>query len=192
MFEFITNIDVQILTFIQENLRSDIATTFWKAVSALGKAGMIWVLIGVILIIIPKYRRTGCTCGIALGIDVIITNFIIKPIVARPRPYDAFPYLTSLVGPKEDFSFPSGHTAAAFACTFVMLKLMPKKYSVPALILAILIALSRVYVGVHYPSDVIGGFFIGLISALLGMFIGKVFFKHWDNFKEKHNIKIPL
>lgn len=88
-------------------------------------------------------------------------NVILKNIVARTRPYDVIPGLVSLVGAQKDYTFPSGHTGSSFASAVVLCRMLPKRYGIPAVVLACLIGLSRLYVGVHYPTDVIAGAMIG-------------------------------
>ena len=102
---------------------------------------------------------------LALVINVILANGILKHLVQRPRPFDTYGGLQVLIHRPADWSFPSGHASASFAAAFVLYHYMPKKFSIPALILATLIAFSRLYLGVHYPSDVIGGAAIGYLTA---------------------------
>ena len=87
-----------------------------------------------------------------MGAGALITNVCLKNLVARPRPMSV-EGLVPLIGKPTDYSFPSGHTCASFACALVLYRILPKKYGVPAVILASLIAFSRLYVGVHYPTD---------------------------------------
>lgn len=111
----------------------------------------------------------GLTALIAMGIGALFVNVGLKNIVARTRPYEVIEGLRILVERQSDFSFPSGHSCASFASAFVYFRMAPKKWGIPALILAALIAFSRLYVGVHYPTDVIAGILIGILSALAAM-----------------------
>ena len=97
----------------------------------------------------------------------------VKNLVARTRPYEVVEGLVPLISKPTDYSFPSGHTCASFACTLVLYRILPKKYGVPAVLLAALIAFSRLYVGVHYPTDVLGGLAVGIFSSCLVLWIGK-------------------
>ena len=108
----------------------------------------------------------GIASILALGIGALITNAALKNMFARTRPYEVIDGLILLVERQSDFSFPSGHSCASFAAATVCYKMFPKKYGVPALGLAALIAFSRLYVGVHYPSDVIAGTLIGILAAM--------------------------
>lgn len=107
---------------------------------------------------------------------LIINNIILKNLVARTRPYEVIEGLTYLVKKPTDLSFPSGHAGCAFAAACIMFRRLPRKYGVPALILAILISFSRLYVGVHYPSDVLFGVISGIsISYAAEAIAAKIF-----------------
>ena len=171
--EWFFELDGNILLYIQEYLRSDFMTPIWKFITALGNAGWFWILLTIILLIPKKTRRIGVASAIALFIGSLITNVALKNIVARTRPYEVVEGLNLLVGKAHDFSFPSGHSCASFASAFAIYKTAPKKYGIAALILASLIAFSRLYVGIHYPTDVIAGIIIGIVSAVISVLIIK-------------------
>ncbi|MDO4438268.1 MAG: phosphatase PAP2 family protein [Eubacteriales bacterium] len=159
--------DIGILRFIQENFRNEYLTAFFKFITSLGNAGWFWIALALVLLIFKKTRRTGTGTLLSLGTGFIITNLFLKNIVRRTRPYDAYSFIVPLIEHPSDFSFPSGHTCASFAAAFVLYRAFPKKYSWLFLLLAVLIAFSRLYLGVHYPSDVLAGFVIGAFSACL-------------------------
>lgn len=92
-------------------------------------------------------------------------------IVARPRPFAEIEALIPMITKPKDFSFPSGHTTASFAVALVMLRMLPKKFGIPAVVLAALVAFSRLYLGVHYPTDVLAGFVIALVGSTLSVWI---------------------
>ena len=160
-------IEGSILLWIQENIRTAFLTPIELVITRLGDKGILWIVIALALMAFPKTRRTGTYCAVSMVIGLLVTNLVIKNWVARVRPYELVTGLQCLVGVQKDFSFPSGHTTNSLACAWVLFRMTPKKYGVPALIMAILIALSRLYVGVHYPTDVLGGAIIGLCSAML-------------------------
>lgn len=161
----IQQIDVSVLLWIQENLRFDFLTGFWKAITCLGDSGWFWIVLGLVLLLYRKTRPVGITVLISLAIGALITNVALKNIVARIRPYDFTSRIVSLLPPQSDFSFPSGHTCASFAAALVCLRMLPRCYGVPAVILAGLIAFSRMYLGVHYPTDILGGLLAGVAAS---------------------------
>lgn len=159
-------LDGNILLWIQEYIRNDFLTPVFIFITSLGDEGFIWIAIALVLLFIKKYRKTGITVGVSLLGSLIFNNIIIKNIVARTRPYRVIDTLTILIEEPGEFSFPSGHTSSSFAAGVVLFLLLPRKYGVPALVLAFLIGISRLYVGVHYPTDVLGGMVMGTILAI--------------------------
>lgn len=168
--------DENILLWIQSNMRSDVLTPTFRFITTLGNVGAIWILVTVFFLIFSKTRRTGFGCATALLTSLVFNNLILKNLVARVRPYDVIEGLIALIPHPHDFSFPSGHTAASFAAASVIFVMLPKKYGICALILATLIAFSRLYLGVHYPTDV-------LFGMLSGTVIGVVSAGVWNNSK---------
>ena len=166
--------EADILLWIQNNIRNDVLTPIFKFITTLGNAGVIWIVLSVGLLIPKKTRRVGALALVSLVFSALIDNVILKNVVARTRPYDVIEGLTSLVGAQKDYSFPSGHTGSAFAAAVVMFLGLPKKCGIPILVLACLMGLSRLYVGVHYPSDVLGGALIGTGIALFTYWFGTV------------------
>ncbi len=178
MIPFIENLDAVILLWIQANLRGplDGVVTF---VTHLADHGYLWILIALVLVLIRKTRAGGSAAAVALACGLLITNICIKNAVARIRPYETIEGLTSLIGIMEDWSFPSGHTTASFAAATAIAIMLGKRFGIPALILALFIALSRLYVGVHYPSDVLAGVIIGVVCGVLGSIIVRAIVKAW-------------
>ncbi|MBQ6374518.1 MAG: phosphatase PAP2 family protein [Clostridia bacterium] len=174
----VNTFDHSILYWIQESLRSDAFSPIVKLITHLGDAGMFWIALTLLLLIFRKTRRIGVTCMISMIIGMVITNLVIKNWAARIRPYDFFNDLTVIIERQKDFSFPSGHTTNSFACAWVIFRMAKKRYGVPALVLAILIALSRLYVGVHYPTDVFAGVVIGILSAECARLIVRTLRRH--------------
>lgn len=162
MFHFLWNLDGNILLFLQDYVRNPFLTPFMKVVTTLGNGGAIWIVLTVLLLLIPKTRKIGCMSAIALIGTLLINNMLLKNLVARTRPYEVIEGLTYIVKTPVDYSFPSGHAGCSFSVACIMYRRLPRRYGVPALILAILISVSRLYVGVHYPSDVIFGVISGI------------------------------
>lgn len=166
----ITGIDHSILLWIQNNLRFDWLTPFWKVVTLFGEGGYFWIALCVILLCIKKTRKIGLTMAVALIINALVVNIGVKNVVCRVRPYDQFSDLTRLIEAQKDWSFPSGHTSACFACAFGMWLSCEEKWKkcgVAALVLSFLVGFSRLYLGVHFPSDVLCGALIGIAAALI-------------------------
>lgn len=160
--------EVQILEWIRVNLRVPSLNGIVAAISALGNEGIFWTLLAVLLIAFKKTRKLGICCTGSVVITFLLVNVILKPLVARVRPYDLEGYAELLlehVKREHDFSFPSGHASNGLACAWVLFRMTKKQLGIPALVLAVFIALSRLYVGVHYPSDVLVGVIIGIVCA---------------------------
>ena len=164
--------DLPVLDWIQANLKSGFMDTVMPIITIFGDAGIFWMVVAAVLFLIPKTRKTGLGMAIAMMIGLIVCNITLKPLVARIRPYDLqlqeFGITIQLLGDKmHDFSFPSGHTIASFEAAVVMLK-NSKTLGIPAMSLAILISFSRLYLYVHYPTDVIASVILGTLFALIG------------------------
>lgn len=157
--------DANFLLWIQENLRQDFLTPFWTGITSLGNGGWFWLALSLLLTIFPKTRKVGLLALCSMALCALVTNVCLKNLIARPRPYTQIPGLTPLIPPQKDWSFPSGHTTASFACAGIYWRMLPKKYGIAALVLAFLITFSRLYVGVHYPTDVLAGLIIGLLGS---------------------------
>ena len=187
--EAILQFDSSILLWIQNHVRVGFLTPIMQVITHLGDKGAFWILLTLALLIYPnrKTRRLGVFCACSMVIGLIVTNLIIKNWVARVRPYDIdhplFKDLVLIVGAEHDYSFPSGHTTNSLACAWVLFRRAPKKYGVTALVLAILISLSRLYVGVHYPTDVAAGVVIGIVSAECARLIVRAMRKRFKWFK---------
>ena len=165
--ETLLNIDGGLLLLIQEYVRTPLLDKIMIFITSLGNGGMIWIAATILLLIPKKTRKVGIMSGVALLGSLIINNHIIKNIVQRPRPFVTFTDLQILIPTPSEFSFPSGHTASSFAAAGVFYSNLPKKFGVPAVILAGLIGLSRLYVGVHYPTDVIAGIVMGILLSFM-------------------------
>lgn len=167
MIEWLGNIDASILLFIQEMLRKPFLNPIVEAVTILGNSAAIWVGISLILLFYPKTRKAGIASLLALVVSLIINNMILKNIIGRVRPYDMIDGLIPLINRPGDYSFPSGHTGSSFASAWVFHRRLPKWAGVTALILATMIGLSRLYLGVHYPTDVIFGVISGICCGCI-------------------------
>ena len=160
--------DLPILEWIRAHLQCGFLDKTMPIITLFGDGGIFWIAVAVVLLFFPKYRKVGFSMGAALILGVLVCNVTLKPLVARIRPYDLQEtlgnHINLLISAQHDYSFPSGHTIASFEACVVLL-IHDKRMGIPATILACLIAFSRLYLYVHWPSDVLGG-------ALLGAFLG--------------------
>ena len=169
----ITNLDLSILMYVQEHLRSEIGDAIMVFITHLGDGGWLWIALGVLLLLFKKTRIAGFSVLISLAINALFTNVTLKDLIARPRPFHVSNEILPLIPLPSSFSFPSGHTSGSLTAALALYKTSPKKYGIPAVILASLIAISRIYVGVHYPTDVLGGVVVAIISSIWGCFLVK-------------------
>ena len=171
--------DLPVLDWIAANLWCRFLDVAMPIITLLGDAGIFWIAVSVLFMITRKHRKTGIGMMFALMMGLLVCNIWLKPTIARIRPYDFqmqyfMKEIPLLAGAMHDFSFPSGHTIASFEAAVVIL-LNNKKLGIPAMILAFLIAFSRLYLYVHYPTDVIFSIILGTGFAFLGSFLaGKV------------------
>ena len=165
MFGAIQSADIRGLLFIQKHMRCAFLDTVMPYVSLVGNVGAVWATVMVVFLLMPQYRDSGIVLFGVLAICGALTNFVLKPLVARPRPCHTYPRIDLLVPCPTDFSFPSGHTMSSFGAALVIYD-TNQMLGVAAFIFAGMIAFSRLYLFVHYPSDVISGALLGLcVSA---------------------------
>lgn len=182
MLENLAALDANIVMFFQEYIRTPILTPFLTFCTTLGNAGMIWIVISLGLCIFPKTRKLGIMGICALLGSLLVNNMFLKNIIDRARPYEVIEGLELLIPKPVDSSFPSGHTASSFAVACILFRKLPRKWGIWPLILAIIIAFSRLYLGVHFPSDIIFGMISGiLISFFAQWFVERVIYKKREN-----------
>lgn len=170
MINAITNWDLSVLEFIAEHIKCDFLDLFFPIFTKLGDHGVFWIAVAVIMVLIPRQRKTGLMMGIAMLLGLMIGNGILKNVVARTRPYDIVE-VALLIERLSDFSFPSGHTLVCFEAATV-LTVRKTRLAIPAIIIAVGVAFSRLYLYVHYPTDVIAGAILGILFGAIGVFIG--------------------
>lgn len=162
--------EISILDWIQ-SMRTPIGDVVIPLITKSGDAGMIWILLSVILLFIPRTGKSGAILAAALCVDVVLCNGILKNLFRRIRPCDINTSIQLLVARPDDFSFPSGHTAASFAAVTALMLAGEKKLWIPALALAVAIGFSRLYLYVHYPTDILGGIAVGIFAGYVGRWI---------------------
>jgi undecaprenyl-diphosphatase len=198
--------DAGFLLYIQEYIRSDYLNPIMKVLTHSGDKGILLIVLILALLFIPRTRAIGIMSTISIAIEALLNNVLLKNLIARTRPYDEIEGLVNLVGKQSDYSFPSGHTGAAFAVAGAMLvvalfglpmiaktgefkredpSLSFKLVSVLLIMYATLLAFSRMYVGVHYPTDVLCGLLLGLGTSAMAYLIYQVAIKKIHERKAK-------
>lgn len=165
MLETIYEMDFSVLAFIREHLSCRAMDIVMKLFTYAGNWGIIWIALTVGLLISKKYRRLGITMAIGLLVCLGVGNLLLKPLIARDRPFIADPAIMLAISPPSGYSFPSGHSFSSFVSASILAKYSRKAaaFAVPT---AVLIAFSRLYFCVHFPTDVICGAALGIIAGL--------------------------
>lgn len=153
------------LLYALQNIHNPVLDKIMIVLSIIGDAGLLWIGVAILLICMKKYRKCGLQVAVAMLLTFIVGNLILKNMIHRDRPCWIDPSITLLVKSPSDFSFPSGHSMNGFTAS-VSILLCDKKLGIAAVILAAAIAFSRLYNFVHFPTDVIAGIVIGIVSAL--------------------------
>ncbi len=183
----ITDIDFSILDFIRENIACPVLDVIMKFITATGEQGIIWIVLALICLCFKKTRRCGAAMIIALLLAFIFGNLIIKPLVARPRPFIVRPETVLIIDPPGEYSFPSGHTFIAFSAATALF-CGNKKFGIPALIYGALMGFSRLYLYVHFPTDVLCGALFGIITGVTGHFAVVLFMNVFNKEKRKNKM----
>lgn len=157
--------DFEILFFIQNHIRCDFLDIVVPFYTSLGEDGILWIAVGCIMLIPKKTRKCGVMVLAALLVMLVVNNIVLKNLIARPRPCATYPEMVDLVHVPSSYSFPSGHTVSAIAVA-VTIWLQHKKLGIVALVMAVIMGLTRLYVFVHFPTDVYGGMIVGTAIAL--------------------------
>jgi hypothetical protein len=168
--EFIFSLDKEMIFWTQEHIVSDFLTPIMIAASTLGDFGAVWLFAAVTMICTRTYRRTGIAVLIALAVSTLVGNAGLKNLIMRERPFIDFPDVPLLTALEHSYSFPSGHTFSSFAAA-TAIAIGNRRWAIAAMGTAALIGFSRVYLFMHYPSDVLGG-------ALLGIAFGALAWKY--------------
>lgn len=171
---WLQQLDETALLWIQQWVRQDWLNPLVEVFTSLGNGGAVWIVLTVLLLCRKSTRRLGVASAIAMLLGLICTNLVLKNLFLRPRPYTVVEGLVPLLTSADPNSFPSGHTTAAFAAGIAWAGTSDKRaVKWIAVIQAVCMGLSRLYVGVHYPSDVLAGMVIGTACALLSLYFLK-------------------
>lgn len=205
MLEAIYNFDLSVFNAVF-SLRNPVLDTIMEVITTLGDEGIIWIALTLVLLLFKKTRKIGASICVALVVMGLLNNEVLKPIIARARPFYAFdpsaipldhkyfdevfakatenvakfPELAArwvseykfpeIVERPSSWSFPSGHTSSAFACATAVFA-CNKKAGSPLLVFAAIMGFTRIYVGVHYCTDVLVGMVVGIIYGIIGYYI---------------------
>lgn len=166
---WIQQIDFMILEWIQRHLQGAALDLLMPLITALGNGGWLFILLAAALLLSKRYRRQGCALALSLLLCLLVGNLLLKPLFARVRPFEVAGLSGLLISPPADYSFPSGHTMASFACAGVFWHYRQDfgRWPLALLLLAVLIGFSRMYLYVHFPTDVLCGALLGLLFAAL-------------------------
>ena len=184
-FDSLLGFDLAVFEWVQ-SIQSHFLTAIMTTVTTLGDEGIIFIVLGLVLLCTKKYRKAGVSILVALVVMLVLNNLVLKELIARPRPFNLdpetyawwhevykYPYFN--IHQPSSYSFPSGHTSSAFAAAIALL-CHDRKLGIPTTVFAALMGFSRIYVEVHYCTDVIGGAIVGIIYARLGVLIAKFLF----------------
>lgn len=184
MMDIFLPFDFAVLDWIAEHLRCAFLDVLMPLITRLGDKGIFWIAVAVLMLIFPKTRKAGAMLGVAMLLGLLIGNKCLKPLIARIRPYDLREIIPYLIEPESSKSFPSGHTLVSFEAATVLMLRYRKPWGILALIAAFLVGFSRLYLFVHYPTDVIGGILLGVLFGFCGMWIVNAVTGLWQKRKK--------
>ena len=164
IISFRERLDVKVLEYIKENFQNPILDKLMVLFTVMGELGMLWIGIGLMLIMQEKYRNKGIVIFVTLSITTIIGEGVIKNIFQRKRPCHGISCKDLLIKKPKSYSFPSGHTASSIAAATVLSTFFTP-YAIIFFGIAVLIAFSRMYLYVHYPTDILAGIALGVLCS---------------------------
>ena len=173
---FLLNVEWAIFQWVEQTLWNPILDTIMTIITRLGDGGWFWILLTLILLAMRPTRRLGVAAAIGLLCSLIINDGILKNLIQRPRPFDLslwqglFQY-PELIPRPESFSFPSGHSCSSLAAATGIWMGRKNGWTAALLVLAVLIAFSRIYLHVHYPTDVLMGSLLGVVYGMVGWYL---------------------
>ncbi len=167
MLDIIQQLDSQLLYFIQGIVKCEPLDTAMPFITSLGNGGVFWIAVALILLLRRSTRKSGVAMALSMLLCFLVGNILLKNFIARPRPYTVDPTISLLIPPSsEPYSFPSGHTMNAFSAAFSLM-LREENYWRTAILLAELIAFSRIYLMMHYPLDIVAGIMVAYAAAYI-------------------------
>lgn len=165
-----------------QSIQNDMLTGIFKVITTLGEGGVLWIILGLLLLVNKKTKWMGITVLVALIFTLLVGNLTLKPLVARPRPCWRHPEIPLLIANPKDFSFPSGHSMSSFAAATAVL-MWNRRAGIAALAGAVIMACTRLYFYVHYPTDIVAGLLIGVVLGILAYRIVKPVGRRWEERK---------
>ena len=172
MIDFILSVDFWILDLIRAHVSCAFLDAVMPVITNLNNRGEIWILIGLSLLFTKKYKKYGVYLLIGLLAGLFLGNGVLKNVIARPRPFSFRPEISLIIPPPGSYSFPSGHTLSSFTAAFILLR-ADKRFGVGGMILAALIAFSRLYLYVHFLTDLLGAILCSFLIATLVLKVGE-------------------
>ena len=167
--------DFNVIKFIQDNFHNPVSDAIFPFITHLGEAGAIWIAAAIIMVCFKKSRKCGILALCAMTVTFLFGEVFLKNVVCRVRPCNQFPEVAMLITRPRSFSFPSGHSASSFAAATIIFW-FNKKFGLLAIATAALIAFSRVFLFVHYPTDILAGALLGILISMLTIVVYKKFF----------------
>lgn len=177
--DWLFNIDKTLIFAVQDNIVNPLLTPFMQGISFIGEYGAIWIILGIVLCCTKTYRQTGIAVLIGLLFTLLVGNIFLKHLVMRTRPCIDFAGISVLpvTPPANDYSFPSGHSFSSFVAATAIASTKIKGWIIAAFSTALIMAFSRIYLFVHYPSDVLTGMILGIVFGILACKISKFIYK---------------
>lgn len=191
--------ELEFMIWMDNNLHvNSVITQIIKLITQLGDSGIVWIVLGLVMLCFKRTRTPGLIMLAGLALGFVLNDFILKNLFARERPiYQSEQLYNWLAGTgykmPDGFSFPSGHSMGSFACAIVLVYFY-KWRATPAVVIASLIAISRVYMCAHFPTDVLAGALFGTIIAIIAIIYYKLFWQKFTRFfyKLKNKIKVKF
>lgn len=159
-------IEFVILDWIQQTFRCGFLDAVFPKLTLIGEWGAVWIVIALIMICVKKTRKAGLAVLLGLVIMFLVGNVALKHLISRPRPCWINTNVDVLIAMPKDFSFPSGHAFSAFTAVTILMH-YHKGIGIPAIFLAVILSFTRLYLYVHFPTDIIGGLILGILIGVI-------------------------